>query len=245
MRMGPRRTCLLAVLAAAVACGSDLPTEPERTCPAPARPSARVELPPGPAACPTAAAIAGLGIPVSFEGDIGGSTLVCRAADGSLDLNVVQKNVYNALLFMQRVEFDTPLPWTDKTLWEWFRSAVWGVRIRTDIETHLCCAPFRVINLLGTIITDSTLPAEYVSMMVHEGRHADGPRHTCGGQMTEFGRVFTLDQRVSDMGAFGVQYSVLQWIGLHWREATQADRDYALNRAAWLRLTAFCYECQE
>ena len=41
-----------------------------------------------------------------------------------------------------------------------------------------------------------------------------------------------------------MQYHLLMWLANHWPEANQLEREYALNRAAWLRATAFCGECQ-
>ena len=224
------RLCAATVIGAVYACGgAQSVTGPQ--CEPPSPPSVRVPAPVGPTACPTRAEIAGLDLEVSFEGYIGAET-ACRAADGSLDLSVVQKNVYRALLFMQRVEFDAPLPWTDRTLWQWFRSAINGIRIRLDIPTHGCCSPARVINLLGTGADESTIPTGYMEMMVHEARHAEGVPHNCGN----------FDRRISDMGAYGVQYSLLIWLGTHWPGATPEEKAFTLNRAALIK-PVFCDEC--
>lgn len=172
-------------------------------------------------------------LPVTIEGDEG--PLVCHAANGSADLTQVQKTVYQALLFMMNARFDAPLPWTQLTLWQWFRIAVNGIRLRGDIRVNFCCEPTRVINLLHPA-GESTIPFGLLAMMVHEGRHAEGVRHTCD----------TFDHRISDMGAFGVQYSLYRWIGLHLPSATPAEREYALNAADLLRSSgAFCSECAE
>lgn len=232
---GPSRAplWLVVLVAAAIACGGAPATAPApRTCTPPARPSVRLEPPVGSLPCPTAAEIAGLEVPVSFEGVIPGGTLMCRAADGSRDLGIVEKNVYTTLLFMKHVEFDAQLPWTELTMWQWFTKAVAGIRIRSDIATNGCCNPARVINLLPNTVETST--PSYIEMMVHEGRHADGHPHNCG----------TLDERVSDLGGYGVQYYTLIWLGRHLPRATQAEKDYALNRAALLRASAFCQECE-
>jgi hypothetical protein len=72
-------------------------------------------------------------------------------------------------------------------------------------------------------------------MLVHEARHADASLpHTCGN----------LDNTIAELGSFGVQYSLMLWIGSHWPAATPAERDFALNRAALLRSFAFCRECE-
>jgi hypothetical protein len=69
--------------------------------------------------------------------------------------------------------------------------------------------------------------------MVQETRHIDFGGHTCG----------TLDRKISDMGAYGAQYYLMLWLGTHWSGATQAEKDYSVNRAELLRASAFCAEC--
>ncbi len=114
-------------------------------------------------------------------------------------------------------------------------------------DVHFCCEPAYVVNLLGSRfccdqqfvldlrngIPDDTIPP-YLEIMVHEARHISGPGHSCGSN----------DTRIADLGPFGVQYYLMQWLGEHWREGTQAQCEYALNRAAWLQATAFCRECR-
>ena len=220
------------ILVAVLGCGRETPTTPQCT------PTARPRVPPptGFVPCPTADELSRIDIPISFEGGASaGGTLVCREADGSWDLNQVQKNVYRALLLMQTVQFDAPLPWTSRNLYQWLRDAVAGIRIRTDIATNGCCQPTRVINLLGTGVDEDTLSYGYLEMMVHEARHAEGRNHTCG----------TNDRTLSEMGAYGVQYSLMLWIGTHWPQATPAERDFAMNRTVLLRASGvFCEECE-
>jgi hypothetical protein len=213
-------------------CRRTTPTVPN--CPPRLSPP-RVAAPLGPAPCPSAAELSAIDVPISFEGDGSGGTLVCREADGSWDLTQVQKNAYRALLFMKTVEFDAPLPWTNQNLYQWFRRAVVGIRVRTDIRTNGCCSPAGVINLLGTIVEENSLSSGFLEMMVHEGRHAEGRPHTCD----------TNDRTVDEMGAYGVQYSLMLWIGSHWPQATQAEKEFALNRVTLLRASGvFCEECE-
>jgi hypothetical protein len=108
------------------------------------------------------------------------------------------------------------------------------VRIRTGIAYDSCCEPPGVLSLVGNRVEESTLPS-YLEIMVHEARHVRGAPHTCGQSQ---------DNTIADLGAFGVQYHLLMWLANHWPEANQLEREYALNRAAWLRATAFCGECQ-
>ena len=181
--------------------------------------------------CPSAADIHSIGVDISFEGNFLAEPLVCREGDGSRDLTVVQKNLYRALLFMRDVQFDRPLPWTDASLWAWFRSSISGIRIRNDIQFNFCCQPTRTINLLWNPI-ESTVPS-YLEMLVHEARHANGPGHTCGSK----------DNKISELGGFGTQYYVMQWLGTHWPPATPQEREWALSRAVYIKWSSFCSEC--
>ena len=216
-------------LAVTIGCGREPgPTGPQ--CARGPEPP-RLAPPAGNIPCPTAAEIDSIPITISFEGNFVAEPLVCREADGSRDLTVVQKNVYRALLFMRDVQFDRPLPWTNLSLWTWFRTSITGIRIRNDIQNNQCCQPPGTIHLLWNPI-ESTLPS-YLEMMVHEARHANGPGHNCGSK----------DNKISDNGGFGVQYSLMQWLGAHWPQATPEERTYALSRAVYIKWSSFCSEC--
>jgi hypothetical protein len=219
-------------------CGrNQAPTLPvaSASCTPPTQPSSFEPSPVGVVPCPTAGELATVDaeVSVAFEGDVGRGSLVCRSVDGSRDLTQVQKNVYSTLLFMKAVRFDAPLPWTSDSLYDWFRLNVQGVRIRTDTRYDFCCDPYGVINLLGSRLVESTIPS-YLEIMIHEARHIDGGGHPCG----------TGDNRIADLGAFGVQYYLMMWIGTHDPTASEAERAYALNRAGWIRASSFCSECQ-
>ena len=172
-----------------------------------------------------------------FEGATATGPLACRAADGSRDLTQAQLRAYQALLWMSLAEFDAPLPWTPLSLYSWFTSTVAGVRFRTNIPNSFCCEPRSVINVAveATIpIPASSIPSSPLLVMVHKARHIEFGGHTCG---------FTQDQRVAELGSFGVVYELLTWIGMHQPSATPQERDWALNAAEWLRWSAFCQEC--
>lgn len=230
----------MAAVAATIglSCGAD----PRAPAPSPVaacvplpHPATLLPAPTGSVPCPAAEDLALIDaeMAVSFEGDVSAGSLACRASDGSRDLTQVQKNVYSTLLFMRGLAFDAALPWTNRSLYDWFRLEIRGLRIRTDIGYDACCDPQGVIGLLGTRVDESTIPA-YLEIMIHEARHVHGGGHLCG----------TNDNKIADLGAYGVQYSLLTWLADHWPEATSAQRAYCLNRAAWLRSTAFCLECQ-
>ncbi len=73
--------------------------------------------------------------------------------------------------------------------------------------------------------------------IVHEARHADGGGHTCNGGKS--------DRRASDLGAFGAQYYLLEWIADYSHEPADV-RAYASFRAWQLRQGgAFCEECSK
>ena len=227
--MWVHRLVATALLLTLAGCGREPgPTGPQCTL-GPEPP--RLTPPAGNIPCPTAAEIDSIQIPVSFDGVSLGDPLVCRETDGSRDLTVVQKNVFRAILFMREVEFDRPLPWTSMSLWNWFQTSITGIHIRNDIQFNFCCRPTGTINLLPNPI-ESTIP-NYLEMMVHEARHANGPVHTCGSK----------DNKIADRGGFGVQYYLMQWLGTHWPQATPAEREYALSRAVYIKWSSFCSEC--
>jgi len=168
--------------------------------------------------CPSAEDIADVNsrISVTFEGeDPTAGTLLCKASSGSADLTKLQKQIYTAIIMMKYLEFDAPLPWTDKPLYEWFTSTVKGVRVRSDVGMAYCCDPEGVINLptgLSSLESDAWLNTitrtgvqGNMVLMVHEARHVEVGGHTCG----------TVDTSLSEMGAFGAHYSILWWLAYH------------------------------
>jgi hypothetical protein len=168
--------------------------------------------------CPSAAEVAAVAsvLKFSFEADPSGPRLVCRGEDGSADLTLLQKNAYEAILLMDRIQFDVPLSWTNKRLFEWFVGLIHGLRFRSDIEYSSCCEPAGVINIQTTNLcvtkTQKWLDAEtgcglewFYLLLAHEARHADGKGHTCG----------PWDQTIQELGAWGVQYELLILLGRH------------------------------
>lgn len=214
------------------ACSGEAPAAPGRICSRPAAPALLPELPPD-ESCPSAAELDAVDrdVHISFEGGAEGGDLVCHAANGSRDLPEIPRNVYQAVLLMKRLKFDVPLPWTSLSLYDWFTTSVEGVRVRGDVAFDFCCQPIGVINLRGNSLAINRWA--YLTLMVHEARHAQGVPHTCG----------TLDNTINELGAYGAHYYLMIWVGTHWGEATPAEREFALNRAARLRSSAFCREC--
>lgn len=194
-----------------------------------------------PLPCPSRAEVQQLqrDVPVTFDDDTASGGLVCQAAEGSVDLTYVRASFYQGLLFLSRLSFDRPLPWTSESVYGWLRSL--GLRIVVSAGTsnpyyergtaHFFYDPDKYASS-SMIMIDGT-PFEGI---VHEARHADGVRHTCNGG--------TSDERVDEMGSYGVQYYLLKWIADYSHES-QDVRDYANYRAWVLRSgPAFCAECR-
>jgi hypothetical protein len=208
------------------------------------------------ARCPTAAEIQSLtaDIPIAFETDSTAGTAACKASEGSFDLSRLQKRVYQSLLIMKILAFDAPLPWTDKSLSAWFFGTVDAIRVRADIENSFCCDPKVVINIkiAGNsylMLTDRRIDPsiggglmDTMVLYVHEARHNEGHGHTCNGGID--------DQTVTEMGSWGVQYYLLQWLAQHsdpvFFRAPDGDPDLhrriALAQMLSIRKSRFCDE---
>lgn len=160
--------------------------------------------------CPTAREIAEIDARLSlvFEADSTEGSLACTSAAGSADLTLYKQRIYQVALLARAVRFTRPLPWTDKTLWEWLTSAIRGIRFRGDISpSGSCCDPARVINIYARNSVLSDLPYHYgmfleIALWVHEARHSERPAHTCGA----------LDQTIDELGAWAVHYYLLSYL---------------------------------
>lgn len=182
-------------------------------------------------------------IPLTIKSDASAGKLACREEEGSANLTLAQFEIYQALLFLRRLRFDAPLPWTEQTVYQWLRSTIpAGIVLDSTGNSHSClnCAgPVTIVLADGHWSpfnrSISGMPYEGI---VHEARHADGWDHTC--KYNTSGR-FIRDRTVSEMGAFGVQYFLNLWLDLHSTEP-EPFRKYSRRRAAELR-TGFCCEC--
>ena len=160
--------------------------------------------------CPSPEEVAAIDsrLSLSYEPDPSAGTLVCRAAEGSVDLSRVQERTYQAFRAMQSIPFQSQLPWTDKSLYDWFTDAVRGVRFRDDIGSSFCCNPPNVVNLKTSLGAfqwpNSGTLLGLVKLLAHEARHAEGLSHTCGSN----------DATLSELGAWGVQYYIGEFLAL-------------------------------
>ena len=199
--------------------------------------------------CPTREQIASIDadLRLTFDADpTAGDPLACTAANGSRDLSPMKKRVYNSLLVIKQLQFDRPLPWTKSSLYEWLTRAIRGIRFRDDIKNSFCCDPGRVINLVASrssvVMTDRWVEPTlgngldvWVLLVLHEARHADGFPHTCGSK----------DQTLDELGAWGIQYYVSQWLAQHTDQAFFSSgqiryTDRLLRQAEMLRKNSFC-----
>jgi hypothetical protein len=112
------------------------------------------------ASCPSAEEIASLNadLNLTFQPDPT-AALVCHAADGSADLTRVEERTYQTLRVMRQLSFDTPLPWTEKSLYDWLTSSVKGIATYFDLSSLPCCIPPNMIHVQSTNLATLTLSA--------------------------------------------------------------------------------------
>jgi uncharacterized repeat protein (TIGR01451 family) len=170
--------------------------------------------------CPSSAELAAIGadLSIAFESDPTAGTLVCRAADGSVDLTRFEERAYQALRVAKAIRFSRSLPWTSEDLYTWLAATIDGIRFRADIANSFCCDPLNVINVLASsnsaaLFTNRWMAAEapiglddVVALVVHEARHNNGKPHTCNS---------VDDQTVGELGAWGVEYYLELWEALY------------------------------
>jgi hypothetical protein len=162
------------------------------------------------AECPAAQEIAEIDskIAMSFEADPTAGVLVCTKAGGSADLTREQKNAYNAIRIMKYLKFDSPLPWTDQPLYDWFTGTIQGIRFRSDIASHSCCGTPPTINIkaeLHAFHSDRwTAVGALMVLYVHEARHTY-MAHRCEGK----------DNTIAELGSYGVEARLFEWLAYH------------------------------
>ena len=206
--------------------------------------------------CPTSDEIASVDkdLNLQFETDPTAGKTVCLGSSGSADLTAIQKRAYQSVLVMKQLAFDAPLPWTNKTLYDWFISAIKGIRFRGDIQNSYCCEPAGMIDiaiasnsylLLTDRWVDPSLGGGLMDTMilfVHEARHNEGFVHTCPDGAS--------DKTIAEMGAWGVQYFLFLWIAQHGERPflrapgndPNAYRRLALQDALDTQRVRFCNE---
>jgi len=196
--------------------------------------------------CPSAQEVAAFraALDLRFESDASAGTLVCRAAEGSADLTRLQERTYQVLRLMQFLPFDTPLPWTAKSLYDWFTGAIRGIRFRGDISGPFCCDPPGFINfgvnlgILDPRIPDPDSLVSLAGVFVHEARHNETGPHTCGPS----------DRTLTELGAWGLHSYFNEWaafrVGSFLTPKTPAPVPVSYRQVAWgLALSLFNFVC--
>ncbi|MGB7539432.1 MAG: hypothetical protein WBM17_12910 [Anaerolineales bacterium] len=208
------------------------------------------------ARCPTAQEIAAVNqsLTLTFETDPTAGTLVCTASTGSADLTALQKRAYQSVLIMKYLSFDAPLPWTNNNLYDWFVGTIHGIRFRADIANSYCCEPANTINIevasnTYLVLTDHWLDPSIAGglmdamvLFIHEARHNNGYPHTCNNGAD--------DKTIAELGSWGVQYYILQWLAQHGDRgflkapggAPNLYRQMALNDSLAIQRACFCNE---
>jgi len=133
-----------------------------------------------------------------------------QSSGGSL--TPLQKRVYKVLQFMRLLSFNEPLPWTGLSLYGWFYTSVATKEIHfEDIDVsyfkdgviHISARPNQFLCLTDKFI-DPELGVglmDALVLFIHEARHAQ-VAHWDG----------TNDHTIAELGAWGVQYHVYQYL---------------------------------
>ena len=156
--------------------------------------------------------------------------LVCREIEGSKDLTLLQKQIYQTMRVFKQIVFDAPLPWTDKPVYDWIVSSIKGIRFRTTDNLNYCCDAGPTINIglvSGAVWKTTRWQSvgngiyDMMSTVVHETRHANGNGypHACPGA----------DRAIQDLGSYAVQMYWWEWLAEHTNSWFAPAKDYAPN----------------
>ncbi len=223
----------------ALACGGAPSSPSNATPPPPPLPANAGALEQVLQICPTSAEIASLEpIRIEFDTAIRSGALVCRAADGSVDMTASQRYAYRGMLFLKNTRFNAPLPWTSGDAWQWFVGLdprVYFFSAATGSSNCSNCQRGTAelnINLGGTPNLTWPNVVTLAGGLVHEARHIEVGNHRCGVN----------DFRADDLEAFGVHYYYRVWVSQHTDPATFPPeyRPYMDWSSCAMRNSAFC-----
>jgi uncharacterized protein (TIGR03437 family) len=194
------------------------------------------------AVCPTAQEISAIDkdLTLVFEGTdpsaAGG--FVCRTADGSKDLTRMKERVYQAIRVFKAIKFDTPLPWTEKPIYDWLVSSIKGIKVNFDRRGGWCCNPGLTTIEIGIGPIDSNLWLDpngsgiwgLLSVILHEARHANGDfPHACTGG----------DETMAMFGSYAAQLYWNEWLAEHtdaWFAPAPSSYDSVRDSLTYKRL---------
>jgi hypothetical protein len=184
--------------------------------------------------CPTECELAWFNsdFDIEFDDAAGLPPLACEnGLDPSGGVNP-RLAIYQALRVMAALDFDQPLPWTEKNLYAWLNGAIDGILLTTTDMSHCCDGQNRIVlkaDLLSQPAFATWYDQQYgigldvlVGLIVHEARHAEIGGHTCGSD----------DQTLQELGSWGVQHYLFTWLAEHtlgW--LTPAQMQAALSHA--------------
>jgi hypothetical protein len=98
-----------------------------------------------------------------------------------------------------------PLPWTGGSAAAWWaHTGVTGIKVQSlsaDGSIRAQCCTGGEITVDPTSLT--LTPVELAAVLMHEARHAEGYRHTCG----------SMDQSFAEGGAWAVSAMAYEWLG--------------------------------
>ena len=190
--------------------------------------------------CPTAAEIAFVDarLTLTFSVDPTAGNLACHSSAGSADLTPLEEVAYQAVLAMRRIPFDAPLPWTHRSLFNWFTHAVTGADFQSTATVSYCCENDRTVVIRSD--RDMGLEKRWISpdglsgldgvmvLLVHEARHAEGYLHDCNSSDPHGDQID--DRTIGELGAWGVQYWLEVWLAKHADSAYMAASEGPLDR---------------
>jgi hypothetical protein len=173
--------------------------------------------------CPSAAELNEINheLTILFESDPTAGALVCRAAEGSLDLTQAQLRAYQALRVLRSVNFDAPLPFSSKrTIYDWLRSAISGIRFRGDITASGCCNSTGLLDISLTSSTPALLTSGWVGPYLSG---IDTGLETMAGEIVRFARISegvvnscgALDNTIAEVGPWAVAMDWQDFIANH------------------------------
>lgn len=173
--------------------------------------------------CPLAAQVAqfNLDFTITFEQDQTAGTLVCRAAEGSADLTLMQFRAYQALRVIREGTYDAQFPFTaGASLYDWMRTGLLGIRFRGDITTSSCCNPPRYANVsmaptstamqttgwLGPLALNSNAGLDtLITTLLQQARSSQGFFPNCGAN----------DSSITMMGIWAVALDFSDFLAAH------------------------------
>jgi hypothetical protein len=176
---------------------------------------------------------------IVFEPELHFPHYACQNGTGPNGNVNPQLAFYQALRVIHSLQFDTTLPWTDQTLYNWLKSTIDGA-VLNETEVSYCCDPTNRIVIKAFLLHQDDYQfwvnpqsgsglIGFIGLLVHEARHAEIGGHTCG----------TDDETLEELGAWGTQYYLYKFMAENTpkgyftdlqRQSAMSHANTALNR---------------